>query len=210
MKMLDYFHSVYPNVRISLHAGELAPGLVPPEGLSFHIRQAVELGHAERIGHGVDVMFEDNAPALLKELAQKHVMIEINLSSNEGILGIKGADHPFPIYLAAHVPVALSTDDEGVSRIDITHEYVRAALDYHLTYQDLKQIARTGMEHDFLPGDSLWAAPDVFTIPAAPCKAQPLGNEKPNPACKAFLDSSEKAAAQWELERRFRAFEARF
>jgi adenosine deaminase len=210
MKMLDYFHSVYPNVRISLHAGELAPGLVPPEGLSFHIRQAVELGHAERIGHGVDVMFEDNAPALLKELAQKHVMIEINLSSNEGILGIKGADHPFPIYLAAHVPVALSTDDEGVSRIDITHEYVRAALDYHLTYQDLKQIARTGMEHDFLHGDSLWAAPDVFTIPAAPCKAQPLGNEKPNPACKAFLDSSEKAAAQWELERRFRAFEARF
>src|SRR5208337_4872998 len=107
------------------------------------------------------------------ELAQKHVMVEINLSSNEGILGVKGADHPFPLYRAAHVPVALSTDDEGVSRIDITHEYVRAALDYHLTYQDLKRLARTGMEHDFLPGSSLWAAPDVFATPAAPCKAQP-------------------------------------
>ena len=117
-------------------------------------------------------MYEDNAPALLKELAQKHVMIEINLSSNEGILGVKGADHPFPLYRAAHVPVALSTDDEGVSRIDLTHEYVRAALDYHLTYQDLKQLARTGMEHDFLPGASLWASPDVFTTPAAPCKGQ--------------------------------------
>lgn len=210
MKMLDYLHSVYPKVPISLHAGELAPGLVPPEGLRFHIRQAVELGHAERIGHGVDVMQEDDAPALLKELAQKHVMIEINLSSNEGILGIEGAEHPLPLYRAAHVPVALSTDDEGVSRIEITHEYVRAALDYHLTYQDLKQIARTGMEHDFLPGDSLWAAPDVFTNPAALCKDQPLGQENPAPACKAFLDSSEKAAAQWELERRFRAFEARF
>ena len=33
-------------------------------------------------------------------------------------------------YRAAQVPVALSTDDEGVSRIDLTHEYVRAALDY--------------------------------------------------------------------------------
>jgi hypothetical protein len=32
MKMLDYLHSVYPKVHISLHAGELAPGLVPPEG----------------------------------------------------------------------------------------------------------------------------------------------------------------------------------
>jgi adenosine deaminase len=210
MKMLDYLHSVYPRVHISLHAGELAPGLVPPEGLRFHVRQAVELGHAERIGHGVDVMYEDDAPALLKELAQKHVMIEINLSSNEGILGIKGADHPFPLYRAAHVPVALSTDDEGVSRIDITHEYVRAALDYRLTYPDLKQLARTGMEHSFLPGPSLWAAPDVFTTPATACKSQPLGVEKPTLACKAFLDTSEKAAAQWELERRFRAFEANF
>ena len=210
MKMLDYLHSVYPQVHISLHAGELAPGLVPPEGLRFHIRQAVELGHAERIGHGVDVMYEDDAPALLKELAQKHVMIEINLSSNEGILGIEGAGHPFPLYRAAHVPVALSTDDEGVSRIDITHEYIRAALDYHLSYRDLKQLARTGMEHDFLPGKSLWAAPDAFTTPATACKSQPLGADTPSAACKAFLDTSEKAAAQWELERRFRAFEANF
>jgi len=209
MKMLDYLHSIdrYKCVHISLHAGELVLGLVPPEGLRFHIRQAVELGHAERIGHGVDVMYEDNAPGLLKELAQKHVMIEINLSSNQGILGVKGADHPFPLYRAAHVPVALSTDDEGVSRIDLTHEYVRAALDYHLTYQDLKQLARTGMEHNFLPGESLWAAEDVFTNAAAPCKNQAPGQENPTPACKAFLDSSEKAAAQWELERRFRAFE---
>jgi adenosine deaminase len=210
MKMLDYLHSVYPRVHISLHAGELAAGQVPPESLRFHIRQAVELGHAERIGHGVDLAYEDDASGLLKEMAAKHVMVEINLSSNDGILGVKGANHPFPLYRAAHVPVALSTDDEGVSRIDITGEYVRAALDYHLSYQDLKQLARTGMEHSFLPGASLWVAPDVFTIPAAACKAQPLGADKPSAACKAFLDGSEKAAAQWELERRFRAFEAKF
>ena len=210
MKMLDYLHSVYPQVHISLHAGELAPGLVPPEGLRFHIRQAVEWGHAERIGHGVDAMYEDDAQGLLKELAQKHVMLEINLSSNEGILGIKGAEHPFQLYRAAHVPVALSTDDEGVSRIDLTHEYVRAALDYHLSYGVLKELARTGMEHNFLPGDSLWAASDAFTAPVAACKGQALGTEKPSAGCKAILDGSEKATAQWELERRFRAFEARF
>jgi len=210
MKMLEYLHGIYPQVHISLHAGELAEGLVPPEGLRFHIRQAVELGHAERIGHGVDVMYEDDAQGLLKELAQKHVMVEINLSSNEGILGIKGAEHPFPLYRAAHVPVALSTDDEGVSRIDLTHEYVRAALDYHLSYRDLKELARTGMEHNFLPGESLWAAPDAFTAPAAVCKGQAPGAEKPSAACKTFLEGSEKAAAQWELERRFRVFEAKF
>ena len=210
MKMLDYLHSVYPKVHISLHAGELAPGLVPPEGLRFHIRQAVEEGHAERIGHGVDVMYEDKAQSLLKEMAQKHVMVEINLSSNEGILGIKGNEHPFPLYRAAHVPVALSTDDEGVSRIEITHEYVRAALDYHLTYADLKQMARTGMEHNFLPGQSLWAIPDAFTGTADACRGQVPGSESPSASCKTFLDASQKAAAQWEQERRFRAFESKF
>jgi len=210
MQMLDYLHSVYPTVHISLHAGELAPGMVPPEGLRFHIRQAVELGHAERIGHGVDVMYEDDAPGLLKELAQKHIMIEINLTSNDGILGIKGADHPLPLYRKAGVPVALSTDDEGVSRIDLTHEYVRAAEDFNLSYADLKQMARTGMEHDFLPGKSLWAEADKFTVPVAACRSQLLGAEKPAASCKAFLDSSEKASTQWELERRFRAFEAKW
>jgi len=208
MHMLDYLHSLYPQVNISLHAGELALGLVPPEGLRFHIRQAVDLGHAQRIGHGVDVMDEDDAPSLLKQLADKHVMVEINLSSNEGILGIKGHDHPFPIYRINHVPVALSTDDEGVSRIDITHEYVRAAIDYNLTYQDIKQLARTGMEHNFLPGPSLWDSQDVFTKTVPACQSDPLGVEKPSSSCQAYLDKSEKAAAQWEQERRIRIFES--
>jgi len=210
MQMMNYLHSVYPNVHITLHAGELAPGLVTPDGLKFHIRQAVELGHAERIGHGVDVMYEDDAPGLLKELATKHVMIEVNLTSNDGILGIKGTDHPLPFYRKAGVPVALSTDDEGVSRIDLTHEYVRAALEYGLTYTDLKQMARTGMEHNFLPGKSLWAEADKFGVAASPCRGQVLGGEKPSTSCKAFLDGNEKAAAQWEQERRLREFEAKW
>jgi adenosine deaminase len=66
------------------------------------------------------------------------------------------------------------------------------------------------MEHNFLPGESLWAAVDVFTVPAAACKGQTLGGPKPSPACKGFLDANEKAAAQWELERRFREFDAKF
>ena len=209
MKMVQFLHSLYPKVHITLHAGELAPGMVPPEGMRFHVRQAVEIGNAERIGHGASVMYEDDATGLLKELAKKHVMVEINLTSNDGILGITGDKHPFQYYRAAHVPVALSTDDQAVSRINLTHEYVRAANEYHLSYADLKQLARTGMEHNFLPGQSLWAAPDIFTMPAAACKGQILGGPKLSP-CKAFLDQNEKAAAQWELERRLREFEAKF
>uniref|UniRef100_E6PYH8 adenosine deaminase n=1 Tax=mine drainage metagenome TaxID=410659 RepID=E6PYH8_9ZZZZ len=210
MKMLAYLHSVYPGVHISLHAGELAPGMVPPDGLRFHIRQAVELGHAERIGHGVDVMYEDDPQALLKELAAKHVMIEINLTSNDGILGIEGKNHPLPEYRRAGVPVALSTDDEGVSRIDLTHEYVRATEEFSLSYGDLKQMSRTSMEHTFLPGKSLWAKPDVFGAVVAACAREPLGAEKLNKECTNFLDSNPKAAAQWELEEQIRLFEAKW
>lgn len=210
MKIVGYLHSVYPDVPISLHAGELAFGLVPPEGLTFHIRQAVELAGAQRIGHGVDLMYEDKPHDLLKELAQKHVMIEINLSSNEGILGVSGAAHPFPAYLAAKVPLALSTDDEGVSRIDLTNEYARAALDYNLTFSNLVKLARTGMEHSFLPGASLWPYQDHFAAPVKVCEQDALGSPAPSAGCKAFLDTSEKATAQWDFERRLSAFESKF
>jgi adenosine deaminase len=210
MQIFGFLHGLYPKVHISLHAGELAPGLVPPEGLCCHIRLAVEVAHAERIGHGVDVMYEDNPRELLKEIAAKHIMVEINLSSNDGILGIHGANHPFPIYRQSGVPVALSTDDEGVSRVDITTEYVRAAGDFGLHYADLKQMARTGLEHSFLPGPSLWKERDAFTHAASACSKEVLGSDKPSATCSAFLQSSERARQQWELERRFRAFEASF
>ncbi|HEX2917293.1 MAG TPA: adenosine deaminase [Edaphobacter sp.] len=209
MLMLDYLHSVYPRVHITLHAGELAPGLVPPDGLRFHIREAVELAHAERIGHGVDVMYEDNPQALLQEMADRHVMTEINLSSNDLILGVQKPWHPLPIYREAHVPVALSTDDEGVSRIELTHEYTRGALEFHLNYLELKNIARTSLEHSFLPGVSLWARPDEFAVAVSACASQPLGSEKPTSKCAAFLQTSEKASEQWQLERRFQMFESR-
>ena len=220
MKMVEFLHGMYPKVHNSLHAGELAPGLVPYEGLCCHIRLAVEVAHAERIGHGVDVMYEELQLAsmryqerpheLLKEMAAKHIMVEINLTSNDVILGVSGKNHPFPIYRQFKVPVALSTDDEGVSRIDLTNEYVRATQTYNLTYADLKQMVRTGLEHSFLPGESLWRTQDNFKQTNAACTGDALGNENPTSRCADFLKSSEKAQQQWELEQRFRKFEASF
>jgi adenosine deaminase len=210
MKMVGFLHGLYPKVHISLHAGELAPGLVPPDGLCCHIRLAVEVAHAERIGHGVDVMLEDRPYQLLKEMAAKHVMVEINLTSNDVILGVSGKEHPLQLYRKYHVPVALSTDDEGVSRIDLTHEYVRAAETYALSYAELKQMVRTGLEHNFLPGASLWREPDVFTRSVGACEPDAPGAAKPSAACGTFLNSSEKARQQWELEGRYREFEASF
>ncbi len=208
MLMVDYLHSVYPKVHISLHAGELAPGIVPPDGLSFHIREAVELGNAERIGHGVDILHEDRPTEILKQMAEKHIMVEVNLTSNDIILGIKGSAHPFAAYRAAHVPWALSTDDEGVSRIDLTHEYVKGVLEQNLNYADLKQSARTSLEHSFLPGESLWEAADNFTHRIPACAGPITSASKPSSGCLEVLNASARANQQYELERRFADFES--
>jgi adenosine deaminase len=208
MKIFGFLHGLYPQVHISLHAGELAPGLVPPTGLCCHIRLAIEIAGAERIGHGADVMYEDRPYQLLKEMAEKHIMVEINFTSNEVILGVSGKEHPFPVYREFGVPVALSTDDEGVSRTDLTHEYIHAVKDYGLQYADLKRMVRTSIEHSFLPGASVWREPDVFTRVISACSHDATGGDKPSVACTDFLKSSERARQEWELERRFHKFES--
>jgi adenosine deaminase len=207
MRMLDYLHGVYPKVHISLHAGELAMGLVPPDGLAFHIRQSVEKGHAERIGHGVSVMEEKDAVGLLKEMAKKNILVEICLTSNDVILGVEGANHPLPTYMKYGVPVALATDDEGVSRSDMTHEYLRAVETYGFPYSTMKHMARMSLEHSFLAGPSLWQDAAGFRKVDA-CAAD--NAEKPSAGCAKFLASSDRGRTQWELEKEFLEFERKY
>ncbi len=208
MMMLSYLKSVYPNVHIALHAGELAPGIVPPDGLRFHIRESIELGKAERIGHGVDVMYEENPHELLAMMARRNVTVEICLSSNDSILGVRGRQHPLAMYLKAGVPVALATDDEGVSRSEMTREYERAVTDQGLDYSTLKKMARTSLEHSFLPGASLWSDARKF-VPVRECVGE-RPTAVPNSACTKFLNGSEKAREEWRLERRLADFESKF
>jgi len=149
MRIFDYFHNLHPDVHLTEHAGELAPGQLPPNGLRSHIREAIETGHAQRIGHGVDVMQEDRPLELLREMAQKRIAVEICLTSNDLILGVKGDGHPFPVYRKYGVPVVIATDDEGVSRSDMTHEYLRAVQGYGLNYAELKKIVRDSIAYSF-------------------------------------------------------------
>ncbi len=172
MRMLDYLHKKYPHVHIALHAGELVQGLVPPEDLQFHVRDSVEIGHAERIGHGVDVMNETRPFELLHEMASNKVMVEICLTSNDVILGVRGPQHPLREYIRAGVPVALATDDEGVARSDMTHEYLKGAQEQDLSYLQLKKMARTSLEHAFIGGASLWRDGSTFAM------VQPVQREK--------------------------------
>jgi adenosine deaminase len=208
MQMLDFLHRLYPKVHITLHAGELTPVLAAPEEM-FHIRASIDQGHAERIGHGVDVMQEPDPAGLLREMAKKNVLVEICLTSNDVILGVSGNRHPLPMYLRFGVPVALATDDAGVSRSSMTQEYQRAVESYGLSYAELKKMARSSLAYSFLPGNSLWTNV-ARSQKAAACAGDIPKSTKLSAGCAQLLSKSEKARAEWELEKSLAEFEGRF
>lgn len=149
MRMFHYLANKYPKVHRSLHAGELTLGMVEPKELLFHITQARDIGRAERIGHGVDLPYEKESLRVLEDL-KHHAAIEINLTSNQFILGVTGNAHPYPIYAAYGVPLVISTDDSGVSRNNLTHEYVLLASRYHPSYMTLKTYVYNSIDYSFL------------------------------------------------------------
>ncbi|MEO5895433.1 MAG: adenosine deaminase [Vicinamibacterales bacterium] len=152
-RMYRFFRRRYPTVGVALHAGELAFGLVPAEELGRHVRAAVEIAGADRIGHAADLMYDDDHAGLLQEMARRGIAVEVSLSSSDIILGLRGTKHPLRHVLRASVPVVIATDDEGVARSDPTNEYQRAVEEHGLDYRAIKQISRNSIRYSFLLPD---------------------------------------------------------
>ena len=210
MQMLaDQTKHLADDVRnINLHAGELSLGLVSPQHLGWHIRDAIETAGANRIGHGVDIIYDPMREQLLNSMAENGIAVEINLTSNDVILGVAEDEHPFNLYREYGVPITLSTDDEGVLRTDLTHQYQRAVLSYNLSYHDIKQVARNAIEFSFQAGESLFA--DIARGSyVQPCRKLKKGTPR-SEQCSEFLNNNNKANLQWGLEKRFSEFEIKF
>jgi hypothetical protein len=151
-QMFRFLKKRFPNVKTSMHAGELTLGLVKPEDLTWHINEAVLGAGANRIGHGVDMAYEKECYALLDSMKKRNVAIEINLVSNEFILGVKNERHPFSLYFSHGVPIVISTDDAGVLRTNHTEQFVLLASRYtDVHYSNIKQFVYNSVDHSFLP-----------------------------------------------------------
>ena len=151
MKMFAFLKRRFPDAKLSLHAGELALGMVPPEGLKSHIREAVLVAGANRIGHGVDIAHEADAAGLLDIMKQRKVAVEVNLTSNAFILGVKDQAHPLRLYARHGVPFVISTDDAGVSRNNLSGEYLLYVSRYKPSYDELKRVVYNSIRYSFLP-----------------------------------------------------------
>ena len=203
MHLIDFLWNRFGHPNITLHAGELTLAISPLEPMQSRIRRSIEVGHARRIGHGVSIAWEDDLPGLFQEMKRDGIAVEICLTSNAGILGVSGDQHPFNLYRKSGIPVSLNTDDEGINRSNLTMEFVRAVQTYHLSYAEVKELARNSIEYSFLPGDSLFIGHDYHRL-------RPEFNGVRRTGWKSPADTqqlSEKQRVQVRLEQAFAAFE---
>jgi len=150
MKMFRFLKKRFPAVKLAMHAGELILGMVPPEGLQFHIREAIEIAGASRIGHGVDIFYERNSYELLHKMKELNVVVEAVISSNEFILGVKNNAHPMLVYKAFDIPIVIATDDAGVSRSTLSNEYLMYSDRYKPNYTEVKTLIYNSIHFSFL------------------------------------------------------------
>ena len=156
MLMFKYCHSRFPKVKYTLHAGELTLGLVRPEELSWHISSAIYTAAANRIGHGVDIAYENKSYDLLRYMAKNSIPVEINLTSNEFILRVKENRHPILLYKEFGVPIIISTDDAGILRTNMTEQYVLLAKRYPtISYSEIKQFVYNSINYSFIQDTSI-------------------------------------------------------
>lgn len=156
MLMYKYCHSRFPDVKYSMHAGELTIGLVQPEELTWHISSAIYTAKANRIGHGVDIPYENNCYDLLHYMCKNKIPVEINLASNEFILKVKDDRHPIMLYKEFGVPIVICTDDAGVLRTSMTEQYVLLAKRYKsINYSDIKQFVYNSITYSFIKEDAV-------------------------------------------------------
>lgn len=133
------------------HAGEIGP--------PRHVRDAVELLGAERIGHGIATLHD---PGLAELLTSRRIPLEICPVSNicTGALAAQLgtphatlAEHPLKQFVHSGLPVTLSTDDPAMFHTDLLSEYANCVAHIGLSPADVVRLAQASFEHSFLPSE---------------------------------------------------------
>jgi adenosine deaminase len=198
MELMAELHEQFPNVALVIHAGEIPKDLVRVSKVP-HVLTALNILHPVRVGHATTIKLEKDHAKTLKILNEKDVAVEVNLTSNDEILGIKGEEHPLNYLIKHQVPVVLSSDDPGVSRNTLSHDDVRAIREHGLSLNELIQLSRNSLTYSLLPGQSIW-------LDNQKAKPIPVCQNLNSKTCEDFILENPKALEQWRLERRFSHF----
>ena len=128
-------------VHLVHHAGET--------GGAASVREALDVGRAERIGHGIRSL-ED--PELVARLRDERVPLEVCPSSNV-ILGLVPslAAHPLPALVEAGLVVTLNTDIPAITVRTLSAEYAAVRDTFGCTDEELARFARAAVDASFAP-----------------------------------------------------------
>jgi hypothetical protein len=104
------------------------------------------------------IVFAEISPKVIgasypEKMRDQKIAVEINLSSNDFILGVKDEAHPITLYRKYGVPFVISTDDAGVSRNNLSGEYVLFASRYKTDYAEVKKLSYDSLRYSFLAND---------------------------------------------------------
>jgi adenosine deaminase len=128
-------------LHVTIHAGEWGP--------ANHIKEAIEDLGAERIGHGVRVLEDENITALAKE---HNTAFEVCITCNYQSGVVESLDtHPLTKMFENGINVTINTDDPSISRITLSHEYYAACEDLHMPQNTLKERIVAAARAGFLP-----------------------------------------------------------
>jgi adenosine deaminase len=126
---------------VTIHAGEWGP--------ATNVKEAIEQLGAERVGHGVRVLEDENIVALARE---RGTAFEVCVTSNyqSGVIGSLDT-HPLMRMIEEGLNVTINTDDPSISRITLSHEYHTACEDLRMTQTTLRQRIVAAAKACFLP-----------------------------------------------------------
>jgi adenosine deaminase len=131
-------------LRLVHHAGETCGPV--------SIREAIEVGHAERLGHGIRVL-ED--PELVAEIRDRAIPLEVCPSSNVTLgLASSFAAHPLPRLRDAGLRVTVNTDIPSTAGTALAEEYARVRTVFGYDDETLADLARTAIDASFAPMDT--------------------------------------------------------
>ena len=141
-------------IPLTIHAGE---GESPE-----NIWRAVYKLNCDRVGHGLTLC---EKPELTRRLRDRNVAIELCPSSNDEVVGYTSKDSKFEYPLRElkdehGLSVAICTDNPGISRTNITNEYIKASELLKDSGKDELNIWETlclikkSFAHSFLPAQA--------------------------------------------------------
>jgi adenosine deaminase len=139
-----------PAFRIARDAGLLA---APHSGFytpAAHVRSCVDLLGASRIGHGTSAALD---PAVVDLLASRSVALEVCPTSYPPFGVHELPAIPLKTFLAAGVPVALSTDDPLLFGVGLTGQYEICREALGLTDEELAAVAAGGIRASAAPAE---------------------------------------------------------